>query len=420
MSARIEVEVFDHSYSGVPLPITDHISASYEKVRVAPGTGSVEAPWGSEAAARLKTAYRDHIPVRMSLVDDDHGVRDVWDGWVLDYKVTGAFGNKTIVANCIDAKAVLRGILGWAAPGLVLGVQPGYWFFVGNAVTGILNLVEVNANRLGFPLRVIRPAADASYLINFATRMNPIEDVITDTLPEMEQTMRVRIWRPGEAQPISGTTLTAPTFLVDFKDMVDRPGVVFEEEFGGVEVEEIGTSPKAKTAIIGGKSPDWLNNAVKNLLEQLFSGFGGALNNIFLAFQRFDNPAGSSWGNYLPPESLVAGGGAAYTVDSVQAGRQELVDLGGRRQVKLTITDGRPFSYGIDYRVGDLVHAVTELDDGVLSEQVAAVKVTETRGDGVVIETTIGDDRAPQDGIAKLIGRVKNLVAMIQTLVQGG
>lgn len=425
MSAWLEVDVEDHNYANPGLPV-DFIEASYTRDRVQAGGGKFTLPYsspdfpkGTPAARRIMGAYGNHVPVTMRLVDE-RGERDRFDGWVTDAKTSGPKGAKVVEVNVVDVEAVLRATLAWSAPILPLAVQPGYYIYVGPAITGILNIVEANArDRLGIPLQVIRPAGDASYLINYAARFPTIEDLIKDTRPEMEQTLTVRVWRVGDPQP-AGMTLTSATILVEFLPMNTPPDVIFDETYGGVESEVMVTAPQAGRAIIGGKSPDWLNKALSATpLEEFFSSWGLSLKNIFLAYAGWDVPNAAGWGTFAPREAYVAGGGEAYTIDAIQAGRQAMVDLAGRRQVKLAVTDGAPFTYGRDYRLGTRVGALTELDTDVVWQQVTKVAVAHTRADGVTVTPTIGDDRAPQDWLAKLIGRVKNLIGMFQSLSQG-
>lgn len=417
MAAQIDVLVYDHNARFQPEPVTDFTTAKFTRSRVDSDGGQVVCPLGSTAAARMRTAHGNYVPVRFVLTEDGQ-VRDQQDGWVLDYDTSGPFGQKMVTANIISAKAVLRFILAWAAPALPLAVQPGYFIYIGPAVTGILNIIEVNARRLAFPLVVVRPDNDDSYLINYAARFPTVEDLIKDTLPELPETLTVRLWVPGDDPVPSRPELTRATFVVEFTEKVRRNVEFVEGDGSGLEVSEHGVSPTGGVSVVGGKSPEWLNKILSDGIETFFPTFGNALKDTFLAYQAFPDPDRGGWGVLAPPEAFVSGGTSAYTVDSYQAGRQALVDNGGRRQIKLSVVDGKPFRYGWDYQLGDEIGANTELDDETQWQPVTGVEVVHDRS-GVKVSTSVGDDRTPQDAQAKLIGRVKSLMAMVNTISQG-
>lgn len=437
MTAQLEVLVYDHSAVTQPAPVANFTSASYKKVRSAGGTGSFTAPlktdpqdgsrpYVSDAMARVLSAHGNTVPVRMRMVDfdtiDESGephVLDTFDGWVLDYKVEGAAGEKTVTVNVISVFAILHSIVAWPAPLLALAVQPGYYIYIGPAVGGFLNCIQINANRLGMPLVTVAPEGpDNSYLTNFAARMTLVDELMKDTLPDLTEWLDVRLWVPGDPQP-RGYTLTAATYVVEFVSPPTRTGVIFEEADGGVESTLSGTAPEYGVAISGGKSPDWLNQVLSDAAESFFGGWGSAFKNIFFAFQSTQNPDRGGWGPLAPREGYVSGGAAAYTADSFQAGRQALTDAGGRRKTAFTFINGRPFTYGVDFTLGDIIGGFTELDAAVRWDYVGSIEVKDDRSNGLVVSATVGEDKPIQDPIAKLVGRVKNLLAMIQTVTAG-
>jgi len=424
VSSYIETLVYpSHDFLGAGDPVTDYESVSYKRMRMVAGTGTLTCPYGSTASKRIVQAHDDIVGIRCHLIDvspdGTETIRDRFTGWAGDYKASGPYGQKTVTTTMVGAWAVLSSILAWAAPGLALGVQPGYDVYIGPAVTGILGYIRRNAERMRMPLITIPPTGpDTSYLMNWAARFTPIDELIKDTLPEMAQTLDVSIWLPGDPQP-AGQALTVPTFVVQFLNPVTRPGVVLEESADGVVAEIAGKAPTATAVIVGGKSPDWLNNIISGAIDQVFPAWKDALKNVFLAYQQFNQPPPHNWGLFAPREVYKGGGTSAYTVDAIQAGRQGALDAQGRRTRALTFTDGHPYTYNIDFGLGDIIGGLTELDTDVVMDTVGSVTVADNRAEGLTVTATLGEDKPPQDGIAHLIARVKNLLAMVGTIQQG-
>lgn len=195
---------------------------------------------------------------------------------------------------------------------------------------------------------------------------------------------------------------------------------------------------KAVSIVTGGKSPQWLNQAItfairyglSQLAQVINYGLGayqqygtegldnlyqGQLDDVFLAFMNFMNPVASAQaGPYARNEYFESGSGSAFTINSFQALAQG--DYKNRAYVSFQqdVGDIAPFILGKDFSVG---HRVNIERDGILyTEQVKGIKRTRERGKPCRPVLTVGDDTREEDGLIRAfrtIGDVANFAALI-------
>jgi hypothetical protein len=270
------------------------------------------------------------------------------------------------------------------------------------------------------------PLFDTSAWISLEGRMDKVSTLVSQALKDTGLLLTANLWLPGEPQPENlHLTLKAPTIVVDCKDMsgvtgptgtfidglvedvVDLqqsilgnvlapflnpgneyapeginiapklgvnftpPWVLFTDQpRGGLkEFHIIPHSPLAFTVIGGGKSPQWLNDLINELLEWLidsieiaigFTGIpddllNGTFDDIVLAFQQIENfDRRQALGPYAFFEYFQQTGASAYTLDEWFSLIEAMWDSRGYNGIQLSFDDGYPYTIGKDIFVGAL------------------------------------------------------------------
>lgn len=200
------------------------------------------------------------------------------------------------------------------------------------------------------------------------------------------------------------------------------PWVVFRDDAddGIEESEVIINSPQAHTAIVGGKSPEWLNEGIKmvvnagiqGLLAAAGIGFlgdliGGELSDILLAFQEVtDERRRQKFGIFSLPE-VFDSSQTAYTFDSAQALRKLIWETRPYRTFTATISgDGKPFTPFVHFNVGDPVGWEDEDDLTIHTDYVRRIVVTVNRKFKAKIKVTVGDEQGEKDPAVKALERL--------------
>lgn len=410
--------ILDHNWGGPGLPMDDYIDCKFQFKRSAVGGAQGTMPYGSDASKRIvNDTYKDMVPVIATI----NGHR--WEGWMGPGKVSGPYGNKVVEWAAVSVQTILNTILCYPKPWLPLGTQPDKWYYVGPAATGILNVIKENADRLALPMVVLplKNDTDNSYLVNWAARMQSVEELTKNALVEMQEHLKVSMWLPGDP-PLPGQhtiglypqtqnhtpfTPAGPVFVVEVIQPVTKVGVVFEEEEGKIEAEISWKQPEASEIISGGKTNDF----IRTLLPALVNVF----ENWFFAYDFYITPNSSTWGNYRPRQ-LFFSSDQAYTLDSIMAARQHSVETQGSLSVTLTQTNLNAEDIGAQCWLGDIIGADVELKDEVVWDYISSIEVSANRESGLTLNTTIGDQRAAEDWLAKLVGRVQGLFKMINEI----
>ncbi|MHD0300096.1 hypothetical protein RCF19_29755 [Rhodococcus qingshengii] len=222
---------------------------------------------------------------------------------------------------------------------------------------------------------------------------------------------------------------TGACYIVDTRKKRDRRWMQWTTDSGQiVSYKRNITHPTAHQIITGGQSPTWVNELVRIVVDGIIglilsvfgAGFlapsvGGMLDDIFLAFNRFTNPALAA---QLGPHAFgeaYANAQVAFTLDSLVAGLQALKDHAGKDSIKIQVQDGgsagKGFEFGVDdgsgrrYDVGD-IHSFVD-GDTVITDYISEVIITDERGAFCQAEVTIGDDEPVKDPFMRMVDKFK-------------
>ena len=289
--------------------------------------------------------------------------------------------------------------------------QPG-WFF-GFDLWGASNW-QNNIDPTKWKVLVApRIAPDTSEWTILSARMDNMWDLVRKTLDDAGLQITCQRWMPGDPQPFpSHCTLTTATLILDVKQRsflsggsvgildpikdlvriidsdgasetvsiadpnsgvqppagVNAPVVIWRQSQHQGLVDGKMTIHKATghSVIIGGKSPQWLNNSVKLLLNSALAWVGimiglpalglgifdKAVEDVALAWQRFTNwKRKARMGSHAYIETFQPGD--AWTVSGLQSGRIGLHDQRGYVSFSATVIDGMPYVMGRDFKLGE-------------------------------------------------------------------
>lgn len=277
------------------------------------------------------------------------------------------------------------------------------------------------------------PLADTSMLIMRTVRMESCATVIKEMVKSTGVDVRVDLWLPGDPQPANvWTTLIHPTYVVTvvdrsqitgptntvldsvIKTVVDLAGSVLGNEVapliegyqevkglpqgfyiapslginwippwvlliapdsgkrGSVDTCKIvAHTPKGWQHIIGGRSPQWLNDLINIFFEWVVDAISiligisgipnnllaGFLNNAFLAFQLWESYSRrSAVGPYHPAiEVFHATASAPYNIETIFDFINAFWDARGWICVQATIRNGVNYTLGKDIFRGQLI-----------------------------------------------------------------
>ena len=222
--------------------------------------------------------------------------------------------------------------------------------------------------------------------------------------------------------------------------MVFRDG----EYSGIVESNRIQHGATAKTLMTGGKSPSWVNQLqtflIKWGLAQLSDyivamigmdatsdmGFQapltpgleeiyqGQLDDILLAYQRFTDPVRAIWcGDMGFLEHFEQGTGTGWTIATELTLRDADWKTRAYHVYKVTIRNGAPYLYSVDFNLGDRVSF--EIGGVFHTDQVTAAKISYDTNSPVTVELVVGNDSQDQDPFAvatRTLAGVWNMFSM--------
>jgi hypothetical protein len=277
------------------------------------------------------------------------------------------------------------------------------------------------------------PLTDASLLVMRTVRMETCGSVIKDMVRATGIDVRVDLWLPGDPQPANvWTTLIQPTYVITvvdrsqitgpthtvldsiIKTVVDVAGSILGNEVapliegfqevkglpqgfyiapalgvnwvppwvlliapepgqrGSVDTCKIvAHTPKGWQHIIGGRSPQWLNDLINIFFEWIVDAISiligisgvpndllaGFLNNAFLAFQLWESfSRRSAVGPYHPAiEVFHATASAPYNIETIFDFINAFWDARGWVCVQATIRNGVNYTLGKDIFRGQLI-----------------------------------------------------------------
>jgi hypothetical protein len=195
---------------------------------------------------------------------------------------------------------------------------------------------------------------------------------------------------------------------------------------------------QATDIIVGGKSPQWVNQAITfairwgiSQLAQVILGqeapgvegldnlYQGQLDDVFLSFQRYVNPLRSSKaGSYAFREYFHQGHGSAYTLNAVQDLAAGDAAMKAYRSMKFDVGDGQPYVLGEDYWLGDRVAA--EIAGVVFTEPVFSIRAEGSRTDVGRPVIGFGDDTREEDPVARGFRTMSNIANFAALLAGSG
>ena len=219
-----------------------------------------------------------------------------------------------------------------------------------------------------------------------------------------------------------------------------RPPFVFRDTgYGGVSKRTMVIhKSKAVTIVVGGRSPQWVNQAItwaiRYGLSQIASAvtsvsgapaqvigsegldnlYQGQLDDTLLAFMPFVDPKRSAAvGSYARNEHFESPGGSAFTLSSVQTARQGWWNTRPYTAMKFDIDDTL-YRIGEDIRLGSRVSA--ERKGIIYTDQIMAIKRRGDRDNSSRPLISFGDDSREEDPVAQgftAISNVANFAAML-------
>jgi len=489
----MNMHVWDHDMRR-SRPLGVKISSSVAFRFVGADTGSLQVSRDHPLAQRLMQADYDMVPITADINGRE------WSGFVDQFVSEGVPGQEVVTCTLLGWYAIIHAILGRPNPFAPLEVQaPPQDLRAAPLVTAVLHFVLRNATRLNLPIYVRKPEGrDMSPFVTRWSRMTPLDEVIEPALEEHGYQMRVTMLKAGDkvsgtilsareyakqntkflagldnmfdkwqigrvpkqvSDPEATTTMSTPGLLVEIVPKRPREFVRWSSEGGGIaHIKITGSNPKAHTAVVGGKSPAWINDAIDFGIDMMIEGlisaagvaigtliggppgaiiggivggglnlvgnlFKGNLHDVFLAYSEYtDQELKAALGPFARPEVFISSGAGTFSYDAIDAGLTGLKDAKGGRSIELTVVDGRPHRFGLDerlddgrirrgYQVGDI--NVFSDRDTTISDYISQVEVVDD-WQGLVAKPTIGDLRIADPPELKSIREIKKIVTNLR------
>jgi hypothetical protein len=219
-----------------------------------------------------------------------------------------------------------------------------------------------------------------------------------------------------------------------------RPPFVYRDTgYGGVNMKKMTIHKCRATDIVtGGKSPQWVNQAItmairyglSQLAQVINYGIGayeqygvegldnlyqGQADDVFLAFMNFVDPIRANMvGPYAFREHFETGSGSAFTISSVMTTREGWFKTRPYISFQFDVGDGSPFKLGEDIRLGSRVSA--ERKGVIYTDQIYGITRQGSRTSSGRPVIAFGDDAKDQDPFARgmaTVAHVANFAAML-------
>lgn len=347
-----------------------------------------------------------------------------------------------------------------------------------------------NMNPNNWPIIVVPNNffTDTSPWTVLTTRFGVLHDTIAPTLADAKLHLTAKRWLPGDPQPAPGHYfLTRPTLVIDVveKSGVNGPsGTVFDGLLklastllsdGVQEVITQGpmgpppvqyTNPGffgtvnsypwvswrngmktgltgiqtwdmtihkalASTVVTGGKSPQWVNGAIKLLLNgvlgylgMLFGNpalalgiFDSQVEDVFLAFHRVENlqrQARMGYNNY--GEHWENDQGTGFSLSALQAIRVGMWSTRAYTSFKITVINGAPYWVGRHFDLGDRVSAEIGDTGQLYVDNVFGLTLSWSRTEDPAWQIQIGNGEAEEMPGSILARQVEQIKAVIQSI----
>ncbi|MFC9786425.1 hypothetical protein [Rhodococcus sp. NPDC127528] len=439
--------------------IVGYEALTWEWVWNAVGTASFTIPADHDWAKLVMSIDRTVVPIVITY----NGKR--WSGRINKSTRTGITRDKKITCELISDYAWFHAILAYPQPLSIPEIQfPPQDIMIAGVRTLVAWYTIRNAFRIGLPITFMPYTLlrDTTPVRVGMARMVPLDELFEQWLKDTGCHLTITLWMPGDKQPHPDLFLTKPQYIVDvvqqprtggllntgtvldgIADTIgnliaagvnlftgwlnpgigqaisdaltsdEMPRVVFRSDGSAIDDATVTvTHPLYYSAVIGGKSPTWVNKlidlGVQMAITWIFSllslavipglaaFISGMFHDVFLAFQKFvDWSLKQDLGPLGFPEGFV-NAGAAYTFSGFQAGTKGLYDGRGTRSASITLRDGYPYTAFVDYDLGVLAGWEDEDDGEIYYDRITSIRGEHTREGGIVLKTVIGDDKADE------------------------
>ncbi|MFV8242186.1 hypothetical protein [Mycolicibacterium peregrinum] len=223
-----------------------------------------------------------------------------------------------------------------------------------------------------------------------------------------------------------------------------RPPFVYRDTgYGGTNSRTMVIHKSQATDIItGGKSPQWVNQAItwgiryglsqiaqvinygigayqQYGTEGLDNAYQGQLDDTLLAFISMTDPRRSAAvGPYAFREHFETGSGSAFTINSIMTIREGLHKTRPYTSFKFDVGDGAPFVIGEDIHLGSRVSA--ERRGVIYTDQIMAIRRHGDRNSSGRPVISFGDDSKEEDPFARGMATVANVANFAALLAGSG
>lgn len=236
----------------------------------------------------------------------------------------------------------------------------------------------------------------------------------------------------------NGDGQTDPLIRKWFAAAPAEPTIVFRDEkySGIIESRKSVHGTTAKTVVTGGRSPTWLNNAIRfgiqyglSQLSAIIYYYAAAagtisyqqpatpglealyndeLSDVFFAYMRFSDPRRVlRAGDYAYLETFEPGNGAAYTISGVMGLRSGHFRTRPYQTYAATARNASPYIYGVDFHLGDRVGF--EMANVIYTDQVTGVRFSWSKDEPVDWQMLIGSDENEVDPVSKALRAVAGI-----------
>jgi len=232
----------------------------------------------------------------------------------------------------------------------------------------------------------------------------------------------------NEYVPPGSNIVIAPTLGVNFTP----PWVIFNadvDDSGITALDVAFHAPLAWSLVLGGRSPQWLNDLLNATLEWLVDMFmmfigitgisnsllDGILDNAFLAFEIFEAfDRRVQMGPYGPPEKFFPSQ-STYNVDTLMDAIKAMWDTRGYPSAQFSFTNGQGYQVGRDIFPGAMASVIKR--GIVFTDYVDVITVTDDVNNRGKVEVQVGDGRREESPMAifqrKLVGLEEDVNLML-------
>ena len=473
-SDPLSLRVWDHDYDQW-LPLRGYTSLELnQEAGFTAATGQITVTADHPLASRLMQASSDVVPITARAPGGW-----TWTGRVDSYDASGRPGREMLNLQLVDDKRLLH-IPAWPSTRTPLEMQLKRDYQVGRLRTVATHYISENLARVGTPAYVMLPTLDNSPIVDVAAKMTYLDDLLGDLIDKHDHTIVCRMWWPGQPFPAGkmaalvdrsvmarqvhltaarvdaavnprGRRIAEPTvpgLIVSVEPARNRQHVRFSSN--GRDVQEFkltGRTPGPRTAIVGGKSDDWVNEligmaidaAAQAILLALGSAAGpigtiiaGGIANIIInemtdtliAYQqRTDVQGKAALGPFAPTESFTSSSAGAYTFDTSALAERQLMEDEGGQAIEITIADGVSKVLGDDqqapngkwrlgWRPGDRVTFEEHLSGVVVEDIITGVTVTDQVGERMRITPKVGREKNRANAFTDMVDILSKVTSM--------